>query len=188
MASTSTNIFDTTLLNNEPARYTVIAEACLPGFLFLIVGYFMFRDVVLFENLIGHPDSLFDRMTWFVMIALWTIGLVVAALNFSPAALAVVGATSLLAILFGALWMYYITAEASEAEKSAMAPQVLYVACVGILTSAITAAGNGATEQARLAVGGMLAPVAMWMVWFLAMNITYVGSTHVQKTVKRKQP
>jgi hypothetical protein len=174
----STNIFDTTLLNNEPARYVVIAEACLPGLIFLIIGFLMFSkkftkfekydSETIWDHVNGGPTRTMDCISWLVMVALWTIGLVVAALNFSSTALAVVAATSLLTILMGAIWMLWFD---PEKKNDSYAPSIaLYIAFIGMITSAIAAAANSADENARLATAAMLAPVAGFFGYLMMIN------------------
>jgi len=207
----STDIFDTSLLSSEPARYVVIAEACLPGVIFLLIAWCMrskYGDI--YPYVYGAPRRAFEVLTHLIMVALWTIGLVVAACNLSSTALCVVAATSMLALVFGLLWMWNYVGnihsqwkiwEAGEKTRekqgqthpgghpAAFLEQVnvcpedapewanlcMYIAFLGMLTSAVTAAANAATEEARLACAGMLTPVAGWFGFMMMM--TYMSTS-----------
>jgi hypothetical protein len=203
----STDIFNTSMLSAEPARYVVIAEACLPGIIFLIMAWWMrsgYGDI--YPKVYGAPRGAFEVLTHLVMVALWTIGLVVAACNLSSTALCVVAATSMLALVFGFLWLWmyvgnihmnwkmflgeekgrehdggahrktFLTKDANFCPEECQWPNLcLYIAFLGILTSAITSGANGATEQARLACAGMLTPVAGWFSFMLML--TYMSTS-----------
>ncbi len=186
------NIFDTSLLSSEPARYTVIAEAVLPGFLILILGYFMTHDrKEMGKYLNGVPEGLTYALIWFLIVVLWTLALVVAALNFSATALAVVAGTSFLALIMGTLWVYMYSKRSDDEKnvwvKSTSAPQVLLVAVVALLTSAVAAAGNAASEESRIAVSSMLAAISGFYGYFLLLNYLDIN-THQKSNLRVSIP
>ncbi len=85
-------IFDTTTLNNDPARYVVIAVACLPFFLAIC---YLFRYC-------GHGSfaSTSLQATMYILISLlWGFSLIVSAFDFESSALIVFATISGLLIL-----------------------------------------------------------------------------------------
>ena len=154
------NIFDTTLLDAEQARYVVIAEAAVAGFVVLILGWWMFTPANNKHptSAVGAPSKFTLVLLWILLAALWVIALVVAALNFSTVAVSVVAALSFFALIMFGLWMYVYTSNESDGCMSSAT--LLMFAFVAMLACAVCSAGNAATEESRLAAGGMFAAVA----------------------------
>ncbi len=157
------NMFDSTLLNAEPARYTVIAEAVLPGLLLLIFGA-MYRKAggAAFKN---SPTPEVFALVWFLLVAAWTIALVVAAMNFETTGLALVGGFSFIAIFVCVYWGYLYSSVDGNGNhnRRADAARILILADFVMWAAVIAANGCTASEESRLTTSILLSPVAVWL-------------------------
>ncbi len=164
-------IFNSTLLNQQPARYTVIAEAVLPGLLLLIFGS-MYNRIFLGQTpsnptIAQTSPSAFKNNTapemfaivWFLLVAAWTIALVVAAMNFDTTPLCLVGAFSFVALFVCVYWAYLYQTPKRRGE----AARILVLADFVMWAAVISAASCSATEDAKLTVAVLLSPVAVWL-------------------------
>lgn len=158
-----TNIFDTTLLNSEPARYTVIAEAVLPGLLFLILGS-TYKQVSS-EALKNSPTPEVMGFVWFLLVAAWTIALVVAAMNFGTTGLCLVGAFSFVALFVCVYWAYLYSSKDGKGNhnRRSDAARILILGDFVMWAAVIAATGCTATEESRLTTSILLSPIAVWL-------------------------
>lgn len=152
-------IFDTTLLYKEKARFAVIAEACLPGLLLLVMSMFYERagQKTLKHFGKGMAPEMF-AMLWFLLVVAWTIALVVAAMNFAQNGLILVAAFSMIALVACVWWSFLYSDEKRRPE----AAKVLILADIVLWAAVIAAGACVASEDSKLTVAILLSPIAVW--------------------------
>ncbi len=159
------SIFHNTLLNAEPARYTVIAEAVLPGLLLLIFGSMYHKVGDEASALKNSPTPEVFAMVWFLLIAAWTIALVVAAMNFGTTGLVLVASFSFVALFVCVYWSYLYSSKDSSGRhhRRPEAARILILGDFVMWGAVVAAAACTASEDSKLTTAVLLSPVAVWL-------------------------
>ena len=102
----TTPIFDTSLLKQEPWRYAFIAEAALPAVMLGIGSVWFAPKNNAAQKVVGRPPGVAFGIIWLFLIIIWTLALILAAMNFQKnVALFGIGIFALCCVIMCFVWL-----------------------------------------------------------------------------------
>ncbi len=150
-------MFDVQTLNDFPLRYLLIAEACLPFFIVFIIGNLF---IPASDGINGRPKSWVFAIVWVLLVVMWTLGLVVTAMD-EPSCLtaSLVGSFSFVALLMCVVWL--ISHKLNPAGTAS--PQVLLVATAMMVATTVCSLNGSAPEDSKTLVTTFYSFIATWL-------------------------
>ena len=140
-------MFTTTNLNNEPGRYALIAEACLPVLIIWFFGYYMQVDKSSGSNIRGIPSPTAFAIIWVLIVIIWTIGLVLTAMDeTSIMTVALVGSFSLVALFVCGFWLMTYGTNKVDATQA-----LLLGTAAGVAMTVSAVCGTGPQDSTTVA-------------------------------------
>ncbi len=101
-------MFDTTTLTNFPFRYLLIAESCLPFLIIFVIGFIFSPTKNAGANIKGRPPGWMFGLVWFVLVVMWTLALIVTAMDEPSCLIAtLIGCFSFVALMACLFWLIF---------------------------------------------------------------------------------
>ncbi len=142
-------MFNIANLNNEKGRYALIAESILPIFIMFILGYTLIPQNA--QNPILRPPSWIFVFLWFLIIVMWTLALLITAMDESSTLIiALVGSLSLISLLACFHCLIY------NSYKS------LLLCFVTMISTTIVALNGSAPQDSRIVSTLFYSLIAIW--------------------------
>ena len=155
-------MFTTTLLKAEKWRYVLIAEAALPS-LMLGIGSIWFApksDAAL--TVVGRPPARVFGYVWIFLIIIWTLSLVLSAMNLEKnLALLGVGLFSLFCLATCLTWLILYKKLQKELAYFALLGSVLFMA----LATVCGVSSNSISPNAKTFIASSLAIITSWLLF-----------------------
>lgn len=133
-------MFSTDLVNSQPGRYAIVAECILPPLCIFLGGIWLHPTKYAGENVKGRPKPIVFGIVWFLLVSMWTLGLLLVAFNTNDLlSLLLISILSFLAIAMCVLWMYvYKFGSKSNAAQILLLTFVFMLSCTVVSTSSDT--------------------------------------------------
>lgn len=155
-------MFDTSLLSAEPARYTMIVEACIPIILVGLSGLTRYGPSNKSGNVVvGRPPAYMFAVVWVMIAICMFFSLFITSLNMDITSLWTIGIFSLLTIIGCVAWVIcYVNNKKTYAQ---------YILFMVLLSSCLLMNfGWNSTsiqdEHAPLVVGALSTPLFVWII------------------------
>lgn len=154
-------MFSTALLEEQQGRYALIAEACLPAIVILIIGFFFRPTGLAGKNINGRPPAFVFGLVWVLLVFMWTVALILTAMDEPSLRIVIlVGFFSLFSLLACLTWL--VSYQKNEKKISAMTLIVAVTAMIGCVVASM----NGLAPEASKTMSSL----------FYAFTATWLGT------------
>ena len=152
-------MFSTANLKIQPGRYALIAESILPVIFILIVGSFLRPTNAAGENVVGRPPGIVFGIVWFILVCMWTLALVVTAMDERSLLIVIlIGCFSLISLMACLFWL--VSYKQNKKDFSAMSLIVATAMMIGCVISSM----NGLAPQASKTISSLFYSfIATWL-------------------------
>ncbi len=151
-------MFSNALLNAEPARYAMIVESILPPICILISGIWLNPGKQAGSNIQGRPKPIMFGIIWVILVLLWTLSLVIVALNtVDMLSLILIGILSFVVIFLCVLWMWIY-----KFYSKAVAAQILLLVLICMISCSVITVSSQTPSDAKIISAWFFSIIATW--------------------------